>query len=63
MDSAGLGALIGGIRRVREHGGDASVVCPRPVLSSLFHRIGLDHIVSVTASTDEARRRLLSPSG
>ena len=30
MDSAGLGALIGGIRRAREAGGDVAVACSRP---------------------------------
>ena len=30
MDSAGLGALIGGIRRAREAEGDVSVACSRP---------------------------------
>jgi anti-sigma B factor antagonist len=31
MDSAGLGALIGGIRRAREAGGDVAVACSRIV--------------------------------
>jgi anti-sigma B factor antagonist len=59
MDWAGLGALVGGIRRVREHGGDAAVVCPRPALTSVLHTTGLDLIVSVTTSTEDARRQLL----
>ncbi len=32
VDSAGLGALIGGIRRARELGGDVAVACDRPTL-------------------------------
>ena len=32
MDSAGLGALIGGIRRAREADGAVAVACTRPAL-------------------------------
>lgn len=48
MDSAGLGALIGGIRRAREHGGEVAVACSRPTLTRLLHTTGFDRIVPVT---------------
>ena len=54
VDSAGLGALIGGIRRVRELGGDVAVACPRPTLTRLLHTTGFDRIVTVGSSVDEA---------
>jgi anti-sigma B factor antagonist len=54
VDSAGLGALIGGIRRVRELGGDVAVACPRPTLTRLLHTTGFDRIVTVASSVDEA---------
>lgn len=54
VDSAGLGALIGGIRRVRELGGDVAVACPRPTLTRLLRTTGFDRIVTVTAALDEA---------
>ncbi|MEL7208967.1 MAG: STAS domain-containing protein, partial [Actinomycetota bacterium] len=44
MDSAGLGALIGGIRRTRESGGDVAVACSRPTLTRLLHTTGFDRI-------------------
>src|SRR5680860_1058187 len=44
MDSAGLGALIGGIRRAREHGGEVAVACSRPTLTRLLHTLSLIHI-------------------
>ncbi|MBS1847053.1 MAG: STAS domain-containing protein [Actinobacteria bacterium] len=47
MDSAGLGALIGGIRRTRENNGDVSVACGRPTLTRLLHTTGFDRIVPV----------------
>lgn len=54
MDSAGLGALIGGIRRAREAGGDLAVACsPRP-LRRLLHTTGLDRIVVLVETLDDA---------
>ena len=58
MDSAGLGALIGGIRRARESGGDVAVVCSRPTLTRLLHTTGFDRIVSVTETVDDAAAAL-----
>ena len=58
VDSAGLGALIGGIRRVRELGGDVAVACPRPTLTRLLHTTGFDRIVTVTQSVAEAASAL-----
>ena len=58
MDSAGLGALIGGIRRAREAGGDVAVACNRPTLTRLLHTTGFDRIVSVTETVDEAAAAL-----
>jgi anti-sigma B factor antagonist len=54
MDSAGLGALIGGIRRVREAGGDVAVACSRPTLTRLLHTTGFDRIVPVTETLEGA---------
>lgn len=54
MDSAGLGALIGGIRRAREAGGDVAVACSRPTLTRLLHTTGFDRIVPVTETVEEA---------
>src|SRR3954454_16519406 len=54
VDSAGLGALIGGIRRARESGGDVAVCCNRPTLVRLLHTTGFDRIVPVTETMEEA---------
>lgn len=53
FDSAGLGALIGGIRHARELGGEVVVVCSRPAILNLLRSIGFDRIV-VVADTEEA---------
>lgn len=54
MDSAGLGALIGGIRRAREAGGDVAVACSRPTLTRLLHTTGFDRIVPVRENVNDA---------
>ena len=58
VDSAGLGALIGGIRRARELGGDVAVACNRPTLTRLLHTTGFDRIVPVTETVEEAATAL-----
>jgi anti-sigma B factor antagonist len=62
MDSAGLGALIGGIRRAREAEGAVAVACSRPTLTRLLHTTGFDRIVPVTESVDGAADALASAS-
>lgn len=59
VDSAGLGALIGGIRRSREAGGDVAVCCNRPTLVRLLHTTGFDRIVTVADTLDEAALSLM----
>lgn len=54
MDSAGLGALIGGIRRIREAGGRITVACSRPNLMRLLHTTGFDRIVPVEEAVTDA---------
>jgi anti-sigma B factor antagonist len=58
VDSAGLGALIGGIRRARESGGDVAVCCNRPTLVRLLHTTGFDRIVTVAETLEEAAASL-----
>ena len=62
VDSAGLGALIGGIRRAREQGGDVAVCCNRPTLTRLLHTTGFDRIVTVAETMDEAAAALREPT-
>lgn len=58
MDSAGLGALIGGIRRAREAAGEVTVACSRPTLTRLLHTTGFDRIVPVTETVEQAAEAL-----
>ena len=54
MDSAGLGALIGGIRRVRENDGLVVVFCNGATLTRLLHTTGFDRIVPVEETLEAA---------
>ncbi len=61
MDSAGLGALIGGIRRVRDNEGAVAVVSARATLTRLLQTTGFDRIVPVTETVEEAVDALNNP--
>jgi anti-sigma B factor antagonist len=58
VDSAGLGALVGSIRRTRELGGDVAVVCQRHVLLRLLFTVGLDRVVTITDNIEDAKAAL-----
>lgn len=60
VDSAGLGALIGGIRRARELGGDVAVCCNRPTLTRLLRTTGFDRIVTVAETVEQAATALMA---
>ncbi len=47
MDSAGLGALIGGVRKIRENSGKVAVYCTSNALVRLLHTTGFNRIVPV----------------
>jgi anti-sigma B factor antagonist len=59
MDSAGLGALIGGVRRARESDGEVAVACSRPTLTRLLQTTGFDRIVTVAETLEEAVEALV----
>ena len=59
VDSAGLGALVGGIRRLHEAGGSVVVCCSRPSVLALLRMTGFDRIVVITETPAEAREVLV----
>ena len=61
MDSAGLGALIGGIRKVRENEGAIAVFCDRANITRLLHTTGFDRIVPVAEELPTAVAALDEP--
>lgn len=58
VDSAGLGALMGGIRRLREAGGSVALCCTRSSVLRLLRMTGLDRVVAITPSPADARRAM-----
>jgi anti-sigma B factor antagonist len=62
LDSAGLGALIGGVRRAREAGGDVAVYGARPAVARLLHTTGFDRVASVSESEEDAAKALAEAS-
>jgi anti-sigma B factor antagonist len=54
LDSSGLGALIGAIRRVRELGGDVAIACNRPSVEHLLRTTGFDRIVTLSETVEDA---------
>ena len=56
VDSAALAALINGIRRVREGGGDVAVCSTRRNVRRVLETIGFERVVPMVETIDEARR-------
>lgn len=54
MDSSGLGALMGGVRRLREAGGDLAIACTREQHLKLFAITGFGEGVSIAPTVKEA---------
>jgi len=44
LDSTGLGVLIGGLKRAREHDGDLRLICDNPRILRIFEITGLTKI-------------------
>lgn len=55
VDSAGLGAIVGAIRRLREAGASVALCCTRSSVLGLLLTTGLDRVVAITESPAEAR--------
>ena len=56
MDSSGLGALMGGVRRLREAGGDLAIACTREQHLKLFTITGFGEGVSIAPTVAEASK-------
>ena len=62
IDSAGLSALVGGIRRVRDGGGRVVVCSARRHVQRLLDVVGFASVVYVARNLDEAYRMLTHTS-
>jgi anti-sigma B factor antagonist len=54
LDSTGLGVLVGGLKRVRNHDGDLALVCTQARILKVFEITGLTKVFAIHDSVDEA---------
>jgi anti-anti-sigma factor len=63
LDSAGLHALVGAVRQVHDHRGKAAVVSNHPRVTRVLCTAGLDRVVTMSKTVDEAQSALETLSG
>lgn len=56
VDSTGLGALVSGLRRAREAGGDLRIVAPSEQVSTVLSLTNLDRVLFPFPDVEAARR-------
>jgi len=54
LDSTGLGVLVGGLKRVRAHGGSLRLVCTQERILKIFRITGLTKVFPIHSSVAEA---------
>ncbi|HWE57482.1 MAG TPA: STAS domain-containing protein [Acidimicrobiales bacterium] len=54
LDSTGLGVLVGGLKRLRSHDGDLTLVCTQPRILKVFEITGLTTVFKISESVEEA---------
>jgi len=54
IDSSGLGALLGAVRRTRELGADVVLCSPRPSIRRVLEMVELDRVVPVLGTLEQA---------
>jgi anti-sigma B factor antagonist len=54
LDSTGLGVLVGGLKRLRSHGGDLSLVCTQARILKVFEITGLTTVFAISPTVEEA---------
>ena len=52
VDSFGIGAVVGALKRLRQRGGDLALVCPSSRIRRVFEICDLDRILTLHDSID-----------
>jgi anti-sigma B factor antagonist len=60
LDSTGLGVLVGGLKKVRAHGGTLQLVCTQDRLLKIFRITGLAKVFAIHSDVNEAIASLVS---
>jgi len=63
IDSSGLGALVGGLKRSTEHGGKIVIVCDNPQIRKVFEITGLEKVFPLYDVEDDAVGVLVANDG
>jgi anti-sigma B factor antagonist len=53
LDSTGLGVLVGGLKRVKQHEGELGIICNQDKILRIFKITGLTKIFNMYTSSDE----------
>lgn len=54
LDSTGLGVLVGGLKRVRQHDGTLSLICTQDRILKIFRITGLTKVFPIYSTLEEA---------
>jgi len=54
LDSAGLGVLVGGLKRVRAHDGSLNLVCTQQRILKILKITGLTEVFGIYETVDQA---------
>ncbi|HKE99031.1 MAG TPA: STAS domain-containing protein [Actinomycetes bacterium] len=54
LDSTGLGVLVGGLKRVRNHDGSLQLVCTQEKILKIFRITGLTKVFPIHGSIEDA---------
>jgi len=54
LDSTGLGVLVGGLKRLRSHDGDLTLVCTQRRILKVFEITGLTKVFEIFEDIDSA---------
>ena len=63
VDSFGIGAVVGALKRLRQRGGDLALVCPTPRIRRVFEICDLDRILALHDSLDGATGSAVGADG
>lgn len=62
VDSFGIGAVVGALKRLRQRGGELALVCPSPRIRRVFEICDLDRIMEFHDSIDSAANKAAVPA-
>lgn len=60
IDSSGLGALVGGLKRATERSGKIAIVCNNPQIKKVFEITGLERVFPLYKAEDEAESGMIT---